>query len=294
VTIQDFSLSDGRSLRTWTSGRRGPLTLVYFPGTPAGVTPEQVLVDAAEAAGLALVSIARPGYPGSTRLPGRDVVSVVSDTTQVLEQLGGGDAVVLGWSGGGPHALACAAHLPGCRAVASLAGIGPADTDLDLDANMAPENVAELAAARAGESTLRPCLEQAAPGLTTLDTAAVIEAMGELLPPADRVALTPDRAEEFAASGREALAVGIDGWLDDDLAFVRPWGFSLADIAVPVAVWQGDEDTMVPIAHGRWFAEHVPTARTHLLPGDGHMSAGYDHMSEIVADLVALAEVCHE
>ena len=282
-------MSDGRSLRTWTSGRRGPLTLVYFPGTPAGVTPEQELVDAAEAAGLALVSIARPGYPGSTRVPGRDVVSVVSDATQVLEQLGGGDAVVLGWSGGGPHALACAAHLPCCRAAASLVGIGPADTDLDLDAGMAPENVEELAAARAGEPTLRPRLEQAAAEMTTLDAAALIEAMGELLPPADRVALTPGRAEEFAASGREALADGVDGWLDDDLAFVRPWGFALADITVPVAVWQGDQDTMVPIAHGRWLAAHVPTARAHLLPGHGHMSAGYDHMGEIVADLVALA-----
>jgi pimeloyl-ACP methyl ester carboxylesterase len=289
VTIRDFSLSDGRSLRTWTSVRRGSLTLVYFPGTPAGVTPEQELVEAAEAAGLGLVSIARPGYPGSTRVPGRDVVSVVSDTTQLLEQLGGGDVVVLGWSGGGPHALACAAQLPGCRAAASLAGIGPADTDLDLDAGMAAENVQELAAARAGEPTLRPYLEQAAVELTTLDAAALIEAMGELLPPADRVALTPARAEEFAASGREALADGIDGWLDDDLAFVRPWGFSLPDIAVPVAVWQGDQDTMVPITHGRWLAEHVPTARTHLLFGDGHMSAGYDHIGEIVTDLVALA-----
>jgi pimeloyl-ACP methyl ester carboxylesterase len=289
VTIHDFSLSDGRSLRTWTSARRGPFILVYFPGTPAGVTPEQELVDAAEAAGLALVSIARPGYPGSTRVPGRDVVSVVSDTSQVLEQLGGGDVVVLGWSGGGPHTLACAAHLPGCRAAASLAGIGPADTDLDLVAGMAPENVQELGAARAGESTLRPWLEQAAAGLTALDAAAVIDAMGELLPPADRAALTPGRAEEFAASGREALADGIDGWLDDDLAFVRPWGFSLADIAVPVAVWQGDQDTMVPFAHGQWLAEHVPTARTHFLPGDGHMSAGYDHIGEIVAELVALA-----
>jgi pimeloyl-ACP methyl ester carboxylesterase len=289
VTIRDFSLSDGRSLRTWTSVRRGSLTLVYFPGTPAGVTPEQELVEAAEAAGLGLVSIARPGYPGSTRVPGRDVVSVVSDTTQLLEQLGGGDVVVLGWSGGGPHALACAAQLPGCRAAASLAGIGPADTDLDLDAGMAAENVQELAAARAGEPTLRPYLEQAAVELTTLDAAALIEAMGELLRPADRVALTPARAEEFAASGREALADGIDGWLDDDLAFVRPWGFSLPDIAVPVAVWQGDQDTMVPIAHGRWLAEHVPTARTHLLFGDGHMSAGYDHIGEIVTDLVALA-----
>jgi pimeloyl-ACP methyl ester carboxylesterase len=125
--------------------------------------------------------------------------------------------------------------------------------------------------------------------MTTMEPDALIEAMGDLLPPADRASLTVDRAAEFATSFREALADGIDGWLDDDLAFVRPWGFSPADIDVPVAVWQGDQDTMVPIAHGRWLAAHVPTAVPHVLPGHGHMSAGYEHMDQIVAELVALA-----
>ncbi len=289
VSIRDLTLSDGRSLRITTTGRFDGLTLVYFPGTPGGVTPDPEIVSAADAAGVGLVSIARPGYPGSTRMPGRDVASVVADTVQVLAQLGAGDAVVLGWSGGGPHALACAAQLPGCRAAASLAGIGPDDTGLDLDAGMAPENVEEFGAARAGESTLRGWLEQAAAGMTAMDPATLIEAMGDLLPPADRAALTVDRAAHFAASFREALADGIDGWLDDDLAFVRPWGFSPADITVPVAIWQGDQDTMVPVAHGRWLSAHLPTAQLHLLPGDGHMSAGYDHMDAIVEDLVTLA-----
>jgi pimeloyl-ACP methyl ester carboxylesterase len=289
VSIRDLILSDDRSLRIWTRGRFDGLTLVYFPGTPAGVTPEPEIVTAAEVAGIGLVSVARPGYPGSTRLPGRDVVSVVSDTAQVLAQLGCDRVVTLGWSGGGPHALACAAQLPGCLAAASLAGIGPDDTDLDLDAGMAVENVEELGAAREGEATLRAWLVHASAGMTTMDPAALIEAMGDLLPPADRAALTVDRAAQFADSFREALADGVDGWLDDDLAFVQPWGFSPADIAVPVAVWQGDEDTMVPIAHGRWLAAHLPTAQAHLLPGDGHMSAGYEHMDQIVADLITLA-----
>ena len=288
MSTRDLTLSDDRSLRIWTRGRFDGLALLYFPGTPAGVTPEPEIVSAAEAAGIGLVSVARPGYPGSTRLPGRDVASVVPDAAQVLAQLGCDRFVTLGWSGGGPHALACAAQLTGCLAAASLAGIGPDDSDLDLLAGMAAENIEELGAARAGEPMLRVWLEQASAGMTTMDPAALIEAMGDLLPPADRAALTVDRAAHFAASFREALADGIDGWLDDDLAFVRPWGFSPAEIAVPVAVWQGDQDTMVPIAHGRWLAAHLPTAQAHLLPGDGHMSAGYEHMDQIVADLVTL------
>ncbi len=289
MSTRDLTLSDGRTLQVWTAGDLGGLALVFLPGTPAGVTPEVELVDAAAAAGVGLVSIARPGYGRSTRLPGRSVADVVPDTAEVLAQLGCGGVVVLGWSGGGPHALACAARLPSCRAAASLAGAGPDDTDLDLDAGMASDNIEEFAAARSGEPALRSWLEQAALSLTSLDPDGVIEAMGALLPPADRAALTPARAQHFAASFREALAAGVDGWLDDDLAFVRPWGFDLAGIAVPVAVWQGDQDTMVPPAHGRWLAEHLPTAVPHWLPGDGHMSAGYDHMDEIVTDLVALA-----
>jgi pimeloyl-ACP methyl ester carboxylesterase len=289
VTSQDLTLTDGRSLRIWTRGRFDGLALVYFPGTPAGVTPEPEIVSAAEKAGVGLLSIGRAGYPGSTRVPGRDVGSVAADTAQVLTQLDVDQFVTLGWSGGGPHALACAAAVPGCRAAATLASIGPAHTDLDLSAGMAAENVEEIRDARAGEPTLRARLEPLVAAQLAMDPATLIDSMGDLLPPADRDSLTVDRAAFFADSTREALADGIHGWLDDALALVAPWGFSVLEITVPVAVWQGDEDTMVPIAHGRWLAAHLPAAHPHLLAGEGHMSAGLEHMDEIVADLIALA-----
>lgn len=290
MSTQDLNLPDGRSLRVWVEGDPDGLTVVHHPGTPAGLVPEPELVEAARVAGVALVAVARPGYPGSSRCPGRDVASVAADTAAALGLLGRDAFVCLGWSGGGPHALACAALLPGCRAATSLAGIAPWDAaGLDVLAGMAPDNIEELGAAVAGEPVLRPWLEQAAEAMSGADPAGLIEAMGELLPPVDRAALTGPRAQHFASSTRQALAGGVDGWCDDDLAFVRPWGFDLSDIAVPVAVWQGDEDTMVPATHGRWLAAHLPTARPHLLPGQGHLSLGLDRMTEIVADLVGLA-----
>jgi len=84
--------------------------------------------------------------------------------------------------------------------------------------------------------------------------------------------LTGEYADFMAGSVRSAVSNGIDGWFDDDLAFTRPWGFDLADIRVPVRVWQGAEDHMVPESHGRWLAAHIPGARPELRPEHGHLS----------------------
>jgi len=87
-----------------------------------------------------------------------------------------------------------------------------------------------------------------------------------------REALSAGAAEHMAAELRWSVAHGPWGWMDDDLAFVAPWGFDLSSITVPVHVWQGTDDLMVPFAHGQWLAANLPTARPHLLPGEGHLS----------------------
>ena len=114
-------------------------------------------------------------------------------------------------------------------------------------------------------------------------------AFGDLVSAVDVAALTGDFAAYVAASFRQALANGIWGWLDDDLAFTRPWGFDLASINVPVVVWQGGQDRMVPFAHGQWLAAHLPSARAMLLPAEGHLSIAVDKFGEIIGELVASA-----
>jgi pimeloyl-ACP methyl ester carboxylesterase len=91
----------------------------------------------------------------------------------------------------------------------------------------------------------------------------------------------------MARSLRRAVIHGIDGWRDDDLAFVRSWGFDLADTG-PVAVWQGDQDRMVPFAHGVWMSEHLPHAKAHLLEGEGHLSVAVGALDRIIDDLSTL------
>jgi pimeloyl-ACP methyl ester carboxylesterase len=113
--------------------------------------------------------------------------------------------------------------------------------------------------------------------------------LASLLPDADRAVLTDEFAEDMAAEYVEALAHGIDGWLDDDLAFIAPWGFELDEIDGPVSLWQGTEDLMVPFAHGAWLAEHVPGVRAHLLEGEGHLSVGVGTLDQMLDELVPAA-----
>ena len=134
---------------------------------------------------------------------------------------------------------------------------------------------------------MRAYLEPQGQVLRSVQSEQIVGAMSSLLPPVDRAHLPGDFGDYVARSFREALSVSIDGWVDDDLAFTRGWGFDLAALDVPVTVWQGREDLMVPFAHGEWLASAVPGARACLLPDDGHLSIVVGRAAEIVDDLLA-------
>jgi len=206
--------------------------------------------------------------------PGRHVADAAADIAAMLDSRGITEFVTLGWSGGGPHALACAALLPGrCRAAVSMAGVAPYAADgLDWLAGMGEENRVEFGAALAGPDQLSEFMAAAEAEFARITPATVIEALGDLIADADKKALAGPMADYLAESARYAVSTGIAGWRDDDIAFITPWGFDPAAITVPVAIWQGDQDRMVPFAHGQWLSAHIPTAAAHFLPGDGHIS----------------------
>ncbi len=267
-----------RVLDVEVSGPAGGTVLLYHHGTPGAVTPPPFLREAAHERGMRLVTFSRAGYGSSTRHPGRRVVDVVPDAAAVLDHVGADDCVVAGWSGGGPHALATAAELPHrVRAAVLMAGVAPSDASgLDFLDGMGEDNLEEFGAAGEGEAALRRLLEAQVPELVSSTVGEVVEAMRTLLPAVDQeIFRRPDIAPFLLASFQEGLRHGVDGWLDDDLAFLRPWGFDLdapARNGVPVSVWQGSDDLMVPAAHGRWLAEHVAGARAYLESGEGHLS----------------------
>jgi pimeloyl-ACP methyl ester carboxylesterase len=174
--------------------------------------------------------------------------------------------------------------------VLSIAGVAPYDADgLDWMAGMGEENLEEFGAAVQGEPALRRYLEAQRPELLEITPDAIVDAMVTLLPPVDRAEMTGEFADYIAAGFRQAVSRSMDGMLDDDLAFVMPWGFDPADIAVPTAIWQGSEDLMVPFAHGRWLAAHVPGAAIHLEQGEGHVSVGLGALDRMLDELVAHA-----
>jgi pimeloyl-ACP methyl ester carboxylesterase len=283
-----IELADGRLLEVQVTGPDDAVPLVFHHGTPGAVTQLRLMQRAAAERSLRLVTYSRPGYGGSTRQPGRRVVDAADDVTAVLDLLGANRCVVAGWSGGGPHALATAARLPDRVAgVLTIAGVGPFDAaDLDFLTGMGEQNVEEFGLAMTGEAALRPYLVREAAGLREADAAALVAELSTLLPAVDRAVLTDEYGEDLARSFAEALRVGVDGWLDDDLAFTQPWGFNLDELRVPTFVWQGGEDLMVPFRHGQWLAENLPVVSPHLEPGQGHLSIAVGSLNRMLDELV--------
>lgn len=281
-----LDLPDGRALDVTVSGADAGPVLLFQHGTPGAGRPFRAWQRAAAAAGVRLVTCSRAGYGASTRRPGRSVADVAEDIRAVLDHLGTDRCVTVGWSGGGPHALATAALLTDrVAAVATVAGVAPYDADLDFLAGMGEQNLAEFGRAVEGPEALRPYLEEEAVGLRDTDPAGLVTGMASLLPEVDRATLTAEFGEDMVGLFGEALRPGVDGWLDDDLAFVRPWGFDLTAVVAPVFVWQGGQDLMVPPAHGRWLADRLPTARPRLHPDDGHLSVLLGRAEAIITDL---------
>jgi pimeloyl-ACP methyl ester carboxylesterase len=285
-------LPDGRRLDVRVSGPASGLPLVFHHGTPGAATPVRAIERAVHARGLRLVTASRPGYGESDRQPGRNVADVAADTAAVLAEIGAERCLVAGWSGGGPHALACGARLPQAAAVVVIAGVGPYGTaGLDFMAGMGAENVTEFSAALAGEVELEPFLAGLREQIREITGADIASSMETLLSDVDRAALTGEFAEDVAASFREAVRVSVAGWVDDDLAFTRPWGFGFEEISVPVMIWQGSEDLMVPFAHGQWLAGQLPSALAHLEEGQGHLSIGLGAIDRILDELTATRQV---
>jgi pimeloyl-ACP methyl ester carboxylesterase len=282
---------DGRDLEVLVGGPPDGLPVVFHTGTPAGPVSFGPWTDAAVANGLRLVTYGRPGYGRSTAQHGRSVADAASDVAAIVDRLGADVFVTAGHSGGGPHALACAALLPDrCLAAASVASVAPRDADgLDWLAGMGPENVEEFGLAARGEPELTPWLEEQAVGLRSVDPSGLTAALGGLLPAIDQQVLTGELAALIAAELHRALEAGIAGWRDDDLAFTRDWGVDLAAVRVPVSVWQGGQDLMVPLAHGEWLAGHIAGASAHLFEEHGHLSLTVAHIPAIFADLATQA-----
>jgi pimeloyl-ACP methyl ester carboxylesterase len=274
---------DGRTLAVQEGGDPGGKPVLAHNGTPNSRQLYAPHVTDAAARGIRLISYDRPGYGESSPQPGRTIASAADDVRAICSALGISRLAAWGVSGGGPHVLACAALLPDLvTAAASLASLAPYPAaGLDWFAGMGQENVDDFKLAIADPAASRAKAEQ--------DRAAMLAASAEdlhtqfatLLSPADAAVLTGAVAEYLALCVRDGLAPGVEGWVEDGLAMAGPWGFSVADITVPVLVMHGREDQFVPFGHGQWLAGHIPGAQARLLDHDGHLTLTESRIGEV-------------
>jgi pimeloyl-ACP methyl ester carboxylesterase len=293
ATPATTSTADGRTLAfcEWGDPEGSPLFSLH--GTPGSRLTRHPDEEVYRCAGVRAITYDRAGYGLSTRLPGRAVAHAAADVATIADALGIERFAVTGGSGGAPHALACGALLSDrvtrCASIVGPAPYGAAGLQRsEWLRGMVEGNVQEFELSLAGEDALRPELQRATTEMLTNLGRDPDHPMGEGydLSPSDLEMVARTEIREMLD---ESLKVGcghsIDGFVDDDLSMVAPWGFDPGAITVPVAVWYGVSDTLVPANHGEWLGRTVPGATVVLLDG-GHF-ASYDRLGELLAWLTA-------
>jgi pimeloyl-ACP methyl ester carboxylesterase len=225
--------------------------------------------------GVRLISFDRPGYGHSDRLESRTVADVVPDVLAIADSLGLGQFAVLGRSGGGPHALACAALLPDrVTQAAALVSLAPWDAEgLHWFDGMADSNVDAYTTAVSHPELLTTRLVQAAAKIKADPASHVAGLRIEMPEPDRRIVADAGMRALLAQNFAEALRSSADGWIDDVLAFCSPWGFDVSDVRVPVLLWHGENDVFSPATHTQWLAERILSAFIEIRPSSAHFGA---------------------
>jgi pimeloyl-ACP methyl ester carboxylesterase len=225
--------------------------------------------------GVRLIAYDRPGYGGSDRLPERLVRHAAEDIAVIADELGLDRFGVAGRSGGGPHALACAALLPDrVDRAAALVCLAPFRSQgLDWYAGMTDSNVREYLVAETGVARLAPIIEATAEQIR-MDPNRLLRNLGPELDQADwRVVADNSIRSGLKRAFAEAVRTSGGGWVDDARSFTLDWGFDPADIRIPVYLWHGEQDRFSPVGHTRWLASRIPGATLEIAPHAAHFSA---------------------
>jgi pimeloyl-ACP methyl ester carboxylesterase len=269
-----ITLADGRVLQLEVAGAESGAVVLVHNGTPNSRLLFPDHVADAEARGIRLVGYDRPGYGGSTRQPGRSVADAVKDARAIAEALDVDRMVTWGISGGGPHALACAALAPDLiMAAATLASVAPYGApELDFFADMGELNVEDFQLSVADPPAFEAKANADREEMLQATPESLLEQWASILSEVDADAATGELATYLIDVLQSGLAPGPGGYIDDSFAFARPWGFDPAIIEIPVLLWQGRQDRFVPIGHGEWLAGQIPGVEAHLSDRDGHLT----------------------
>lgn len=268
---------DGRHLAFEISGAEDGYPVFLMHGTPGSKTGPKPRPIVLEGLGIKLICYDRPGYGDSTRWQDRRVSDAATDVELIAKKLNLSQFALVGRSGGGPHALACAALLPHLVSrTAVLVGIAPATAqDLDWFAGMNNANIEEYNAADESYDELYERLAHRA-DLARDDPESMVQFLEPQMSAPDRHVVDDIAIRRLLHQNyREALRKGAHGWVDDALAFRQPWGFDLAAICSPVKLWHGSDDTFSPVEHTYWLKRQLVNAKVsiEIQPDAAHFGA---------------------
>jgi pimeloyl-ACP methyl ester carboxylesterase len=268
-------VDDERTLAvdTWGHQEGTPVVLIHgTPGSRKGPLPRGIVLSRL---GVRLISYDRPGYGHSSRHPGRTVADAATDLKAIADHFNLKRFSVVGRSGGGSHALACAALLKDrIERVAALVSLAPSDAeDLDWYDGMAGSNVKEYSRVDDDRDAIVKDLAKRAVEIRDDPEQLLKLLLPELARPDRRIVDDVAIRRLLAQTYSEGLRVNADGWIDDIVAFRKPWGFDLADIDAPTLLWHGAKDEFSPVGHTRWLAGRISHAETLVEEGASHFSA---------------------
>lgn len=285
------TMADGRRLGYTELGDPDGFCVLFFHGTPGSRRDAALLHEPARDAGVRLVAVDRPGIASSDPQPGRTYLDWPPDVAALADHLGAREYSLVGFSSGAPYALVCAADpSPGLHKVAVVSGNSPVD-DPEVRRVLPPDSKVYLflaeharwAASAATLALLGPArlVSQRWPRVGARFYALVVS-------PGDRRVIREYAAEFGAAAGLagivEALRAGIRGVHDDVAIEFGDWGFDIADASVPVEVFHGAEDPLVPLAQAEYVARVLPDARLDVVEGVGHLVL-YERAADIFASV---------
>jgi len=279
----EVATQDGRILKVLEDGDRVGRPVLVHNGMPNSRLLFAADVRSAQRLGIRLISYDRPGYGGSTRRPGRSVADCAEDARAIARALDIDRLGVWGISGGGPHAIACAAILPDLvMSVAVLASVAPWGAEgLDYFAGTGEWNVEQVSLMLEDPAAARAKCEDNRIQMLTKTLPELMEFHKTLLAPVDAAALTGELGQYVIDATRSGMATSSDGWWDDGLAILEPWGFEFDSIGIPVLLLHGRHDRFVPFAHGEWLARTIPGVEARLTDVDGHLTLTTHHLDEV-------------
>ena len=278
-----LNLADGRHLGYALYGDPEGYPLFYFHGLPGSRYEGRIIDPVARQFQVRVIAVDRPGYGLSDAAPSRSLLAWPKDVASLADALGIEEFGVLGVSGGGPCALACAHELARrVTTVSVVCGLGPLYNE-PIARDMRPPARAILRIATLSPLLLQVLIAQPLRAACRLSPALVIWAVSVINGGPDKPVLREAQLKQvLELNVKEAFRAGAAGAARDVSIYTQPWGFRLRDIRQSVMLWHDDVDNVVPPSHGRYMHRQLPKSQLIEIPGEGHFSLPVKHLKEIL------------